>query len=268
MTITNINEITNTKFPKFSPIKENQDINIPNIEDKNISRRNGMVYVLTGSGGSGKTSLLLNMFKNKKLYRNKFNNIYYFCPLSSFLSIDKHPFQNHNKVYHELSVSTLEMVYNELNSLKDTKKKKKTIEKIPAFMNDDDEDDEEDEKEEEIKYNCIIVDDFANDLKNGDIVNQFNKMIIKARHLRCSFIFTLQSYLYFPKILRKQITYATIFKPKNIEEWYSISKELFNYTKNDNLIIYNYIYDTQYNHLDIDTILNKVYRNFNSLSIV
>ena len=142
-----INEIMNTKFPKFSPIKENQDINVPDIEDENVSRRNGMVNVFTGSGGSGKTSLLLNMFQNKKLYRNKFHNIYYFCPLSSFLSINKHPFQNHDKVYHELDVSTLEIVYNELNGLKDNKKKK-SVEKKGQHFIDDDEDEEEDEEDE------------------------------------------------------------------------------------------------------------------------
>ena len=56
------------------------------------------------------------------------------------------------------------------------------------------------DEEREIEHTCIIIDDFANDLKNKDIAMQLNKMIIKARHLACSFIFTLQSYFYFPKL--------------------------------------------------------------------
>ena len=76
MTITNIFEIQNTKLPKFQVIKENQDIYVPGIDAANISKRNGMIYVLTGSGGSGKTNLLLNLFKNRHCYRNKFHNIY------------------------------------------------------------------------------------------------------------------------------------------------------------------------------------------------
>ena len=45
-----------------------------------IIYQNVMVwYILTGSGGSGKTNLLLNLFKNKHCYRNKFHNIYYFA---------------------------------------------------------------------------------------------------------------------------------------------------------------------------------------------
>ena len=81
------------------------------------------------------------------------------------------------------------------------------------------------------------------------------------------FFFTLQSYYYFPKILRKQITYITIFKPKNIEEWFSLSKELFNLTQDDALKLYDYVYDRPYCHLDVDTVSNIYYKNFNLLKL-
>jgi Cdc6-like AAA superfamily ATPase len=59
-------EIINPNIPtKLTPIKEKMDIYIPDVPE-GLSRRNGMVYCLVGSGGSGKTSLLLNMFKSKK----------------------------------------------------------------------------------------------------------------------------------------------------------------------------------------------------------
>ena len=256
MTISNITEIKNPLVVKHRPFRETQDIYVPDIKDMNISRRNGMIYALTGSGGSGKTSLLLNMFKNKLQYRNKFSNIYYFCPQSSFTSLEKHPFENHDKVYHELTVSTLESIYQELCAIK---------EGVPKIKIDSDSDSDEDE--DEIEYSVCVIDDFANDLKNKDIQRQLNKMLIKARHIRCGFIFTLQSFFYFPKILRKQLTYITIFKPKNTEEWNTITKELFNYNKDDSLKLYNFVFDKPYTHIDVDTIENKVYKNFNLLEI-
>jgi hypothetical protein len=70
-----------------------------------------------------------------------------------------------------------------------------------------------------------------------------------------------------PKILRKQITYTTIFKPKNIEEWNSISKELLNLVKDDALKVYDYVFDENYNHIDIDLVTNKYYKNFNLLQL-
>ena len=77
MTIKEIIEVNNPNESKFKVMKEKQDIYVPDINNLNISRRNGMVYVLAGSGGSGKTNLLLNLFKNKDCYRNKFHNLYY-----------------------------------------------------------------------------------------------------------------------------------------------------------------------------------------------
>ena len=244
MTITFIDEIENKNIPTLKPIKEVMDINVPDIPD-GISKRNGMIYILTGSGGSGKTSLLLSMFKSKDLYRNKFNNIYYICPESSFLSVAKHPFVDHPKVIHELNDNVLYGIYDELMELKElrTKKKKKP------------------------HYNLVILDDFADTLKLKHIQIALNKMLIKARHLNCGFIFTLQSYFYFPKMVRKQITFATIFKPKNIAEFETLAKELFNMKSDDALKLFNYVFDESYTHLDVDTVTNTYYKNFNKLII-
>ena len=82
------------------------------------------------------------------------------------------------------------------------------------------------EEDDEPEYSLVLIDDFANDLKDKGIQKMLNSMLIKARHLNCGFIFTLQSIMYMPKILRRQITYATIFKPRNSEEWSVIREEL------------------------------------------
>ena len=242
MTIKDIIEIENKTFPRDQkPVKERMDIYIPKIIAENIPKRNGSIYVLCGSGGSGKTSLLLNMFKTKQLYRKKFHYIFYICPSVSFLSVDKHPFKDHENVYHELTYSVLEDIFNQLVELKET-------EKHPI-------------------YSLIIIDDMADSMKDPLILRILNRMIIKARHINCCFFFTLQSYYYFPKILRKQITYITIFKPKNIEEWYSLSKELFNINQDDALKLYDFVFDALYNHLDYDCVTNLYYKNFNLLKI-
>ena len=261
MVIKSIDEIKNPIEMNMKPIKEKMDIYIPGIINENISKRNGMIYVLTGSGGSGKSSLMLNLFKDKSMYRNKFNNIYYICPSSSFSSVHKHPFEKHDKVFHELTVSLLESIYNQLIAIKEKATEKREKKKEKAYEDDV----SEEEEEEEIQYSCIIIDDMASSLKDNDINKQLNKMMIKARHLCCSFIITLQNYYYFPKILRRQLTYITIFKPQNIESWNNIADELMNINKEDALKIYNYVFNEQYNHLDIDVLKNIYYKNFHKL---
>ena len=136
MTIIKIDEISNPNKQKLKPIKEKQDIFIPNIIDKNIPRRNGSIVIFTGSGGSGKTSALLNMFKSKNQYRGKFDNIYYFCPMASFLSIANHPLKKLENIYHDLTIQNLENIYNDLIAKREAyeeyleKKKRKGDEKI------------------------------------------------------------------------------------------------------------------------------------------
>lgn len=273
-----INEVPNPDAVKMAPIREKQDIYIPDVIDLNIPRRNGFIYCLTGSGGSGKSSLMLNMFKSKSNYRGKFDNLFYICPMSSYLSVQNHPFQFHNKVFHELTVPILEGIYNQLNAIKEkqeeiAKKKKLALErkkkgvKINMQFVDEEAKDDDEEDDDRIQYSCIIIDDFANDLKNVDIQNYLSKMLIKARHLCCSFIITLQSFLYLPKILRKQLTNATIFKPKNREEYQSICKELLKMNQENGLLLEKYVFDAPYTHLDIDLIEDKFYKNFNQLII-
>jgi Tfp pilus assembly ATPase PilU len=157
-----INEIKNPTQMKMKPIKEKMDIYVPDIINENISKRNGMVSVLTGSGGSGKSSLMLNMMKDKTMYRGKFHNIFYFCPSSSFNSVQHHPFEKHERVYHELTIELLDSIYNQLIAIKEdaTKKEEK---KEKAFIDEVSEDEEEEKKE--IQYSLIIIDDMANYLK-------------------------------------------------------------------------------------------------------
>jgi hypothetical protein len=214
-----------------------------------------MVSLFCGSGGSGKSSLLLNMFKDKNQYKGRFNNIWYFCPLVSFLSVKKHPFEFHDKVYHELTADALEEIFNKLVELKQQQK------------DEEEDDDTEEEGREKIQYNIIIIDDFADVYKDKDMASYLNKFIIKTRHLLCGFIFTLQGYTYFPKILRKQITYITMFKPNNMDETEFIFHETLNMKKDDSLILYNYVFDAPFNHLDIDMKENILYKNFNKLQI-
>lgn len=229
---------------KMAPVKEKMDVYLEGV-NRNIPSANGFVYCLCGSGGSGKSSLLLSMFKSNDYYRGKFDNIFLFTPLTSFLSVHKHPFEKHERVYHDLECEDLEEIEDELLAI----------------------------KEECISLDCamenslIIIDDFAGTLKDKHLIKCLNKMILKTRHLNCSWIFTLQSYHMFPKILRKQMNYCTIFKPKNTEEWASIAKEVFNIAKDQQQALYDYCFSEPYQHLDLDLRTSRMFKNFNELEI-
>jgi hypothetical protein len=105
----------------------------------------------------------------------------------------------------------------------------------------------------------------ANLMKDKDIFTILNKLLIKSRQLNTMFIFTLQSFYHFPKLLRKMTSNIILFKPNNYQEWESISKELFNLDSKKSIYLFNYIFDEMYNHLDIDLKLNNYFKNFNKL---
>ena len=240
----NITEIKND-LPKTTPLKERMGLFVPDI-NSNLPNRNGCIYLIIGSPGSGKSNLLFStLFKTSKYYRSKFDNIYLVTPESSFLSLMKHPFQAHDKVYHQLTIEILESIYNEINELK--------IEALEEHL--------------PIEHSCIIIDDYADSLKEQDIMIFLKSFLIKSRHLNCFFIFTLQAYNMFPLVLRKLITNISLFKPKNNAETLTIKTELLNMNTDDFQKLYNYVFDKEYNHLDYDTNTQELRKNFNLLKI-
>jgi ABC-type dipeptide/oligopeptide/nickel transport system ATPase component len=238
-----IKEIEND-LPKVKPVKEIMNIYINNI-NPNIPNRNGFIYGLIGSPGSGKSSLLLSLFRTKHYYYNKFHHIYLITPESSFLSVVDHPFKCHSKVYHELTSDVLENIYDELVEIK-----KDCI-----------------DNDYETENAIIIVDDFASDLKNNELIKGLKKLLIKSRHICCSFIFTLQAYNLFPLVLRKLLTNISLFKPKNKIEIENIRRELINFNEEKTTELMNYVFDQEYNHLDIDTVNNTLRKNYKLLII-
>lgn len=239
-----ITEIKNN-LPKTKALKEIMEIYVPNI-DKNLPSKNGSIYAIIGAPGSGKSNLLFStLFKNLNYYRSKFDNLYLITPESSFLSLQKHPFKDHDKVFNELDKATLEVIFDEILEYK-----KQAL-----------------EDDRPIEHSCIIIDDFADGLKDKDIIMSLKKLLIKSRHINCFFIFTLQAYNLFPLVLRKLITNITLFKPKNNVETESIRAELLHMGRDEFQELTNFIYDEPYNHLDYDTNTMEIRKNYNLLEI-
>ena len=238
-----ITEIDN-ELPKIKPVKEIMNIYIDGI-DPNLPNRNGFIYALIGSPGTGKSSLLLSLFRDRNYYKKKFNNLYLITPENSFTSVVNHPFKNHSKVYHDLNEDVLENIYEELMELKH------------SCLEDG----------YDMETSCLIIDDFANDLKDKQIIKILKRILTKSRHIGCSIIFTLQAYNLFPLVLRKMLTNITLFKPKNRAELDSVRKELINLNEEKTLELMNYIFDEEYNHLDVDCTDNSIRKNFELLEI-
>jgi hypothetical protein len=238
-----ITEIDND-LPRATPTKEIMSVFIDGIDD-NLPNRNGSITTMIGAPGTGKSSLLLSMFRNKAFYKKKYNHLYLITPESSFLSVENHPFKKHTKVYHDLDEDILEDIHEECLALKH------------ECM----------EEGYEIEHSCVIIDDFASDLKDKVLIRALKRMLTKSRHIACSFIFTLQAYNLFPLVLRKMITNVILFKPKNKIELESVRRELIGLKEAQTQFLMDYIFDKPYNHLSIDTASGDMRKNFKLLKI-
>jgi len=235
------NELTKKKL---KPTREVMGTIIEGI-DKNIPHKNGFIYTIIGAPGKGKSSLLLSLFRDKNYYRNKFENVYLITPESSFMSVVNHPFKNHDHVYHELNEDILNQIYEECKTSKE----------------------ECLEMECELEHSCLIIDDFASDLKDKYLIAVLKRILTKSRHCCLSVIFTLQAYNMFPLVLRKMITDVTLFKPNNRVELESVRKELVNMNEKDMISLTEFVFDEEYNHLDVNTGSGIIRKNFNELLI-
>ena len=278
-----IETIPNKHLPKVPLTKERMDKYIPDVDPKtNILNLNGGRWVICGPPGSGKSNMLLGLFRSKQFYKHKFDNVYLFTPESSFTSVENHPFKNHDpqKLFFEINRENLQQTINELEAMKlracecMEKKKEKKKQKKPqrktrncVYYGEDDEEEEDEEEDFPLQYSCVILDDCGDNMKDIECVKILKKFMSRSRHLMCVVIITLQSYLQLHKLLRKMINYVSIFKPINSEEWQSVAKELIGLKKNDALDLGDYVFDKKYEHLDINITDNLFFKSFNELKI-
>lgn len=240
----NITEIENTNYPRNTKApKENMHLNIPGIdEDLGIPYQNGFIWFFVAPPRSGKTYQLLSMFKNKKLLRCKFDNIFYLCPLASMMSVEKHPFEDHDKTINDLTPKILDDIYEYLDNLKVT---------------------------ESNEYSCLIIDDFGNKLKESKAMQDaLKRILIKSGHLKLATIVTVQNFFLIPSDLRQYITHMTVFKTR-LRDYEAIYKEyLQNFVPpSQKTDFYNYVFHEKYNHLMIDKKEECLLKNFNKLII-
>ena len=246
-----IEETPNTTTGKLKPVTETMDLFLNKISMENIPNRNGFITLFCGAPGSGKSSLLLSMLNDKAAYKKAFKNIFYFVPEASFMSVKDHPL-SHNKsttVFHELNAEALDATYEYLVALR-------------RFNEEMDLPDE---------HSLLIIDDFANVLKDVDIEKALKRILVKSRHLLCATCITLQGYIMAPRSIRKLATNIILFKPQNIAEWKALVDEhLGTLDKKDAEKLYKYVFDEPYRHLDIDTkksTREMFSKNFNQLTI-
>lgn len=230
------------KFSSDKPLEKKME-NIPLYDDL-LNRF--ATSLIVGKQGQGKSSLAMNLLKDKDGYKNVFDHIYIFLPATSKQNIKNSPYEKipQNQIYDELSYENLAEVFSKIEET--------------ANNNIDIEDDDEKER------SLILFDDVSSELKNKSIQQLLKRIIKNQRHLFVSSIYLLQSYFDMPKQLRLLCNNLFLFKMSK-DVMYEIFKELIEIpkTKYDELI--KMVYEDNHDWLAVNLNNGHIYRQFDRI---
>lgn len=208
------------------------------------------IWIISGSKGSGKSTLMLNVLKNKHAYKGFFDNIFLVSPTSTgdkkFEKLLKELDQD-GKYYSECSDDTVGEIIDRLKSFKD------------SF----------DEREEGRKpHSLVIFDDCLAYLPKSMEKSRFNELITTSRHLKCSVWILVQKYNKVNPLIRAQQDLLSIFHTNNRRELESLEDDL-NLDKKQFKEIYEFATDEPNSFLHVSFIGGKpkYYKKFNQILI-
>ena len=196
-----------------------------------------------GRQGQGKSSLVMNLLKDKDGYKGVFDHIYVFLPTTSQQNIKDSPYSKipQEQIFDELNYENLEYVFSKINET--------------AENNVEIEDDEEKER-------CLIIfDDVSSELKNKSIQQLLKRIIKNQRHLFVSSIYILQSYFDMPKQLRLVCNNLFLFKMSK-DVMYEIFKELIEIPKSKYDELIQMVYNDNHDWLAINMNNKNMYSKF------
>jgi hypothetical protein len=159
-------------------------------------------------------------------------------PPSSARSLTKNIFEEHDKMFDDLDVSTLDTILD--------RTRESTKEKLNSL---------------------VIIDDFGAALKDNEIQRQFNEFIWNRRNLRTSIWTLVQSYISVPLQLRKAVSHIIAYKPRNKIEFHTIFEELVQLPREIADSLSRFIFDIKYNFVFLDCTSGKIYKNFDLIKV-
>ena len=143
-------EIINKNAPKLKTPHFVIDHEVKDVEKPFPSVASYIVYV--GKSRSGKSSLITSLLTIRRVYGNAFHNVIIVIPKHSFHSMyKKHiPFLalDEEKIYHDFGYEILDQIYNKI---------------MEYAANEED--------------TLLLIDDYASELKNGDVLKLLNTLV-------------------------------------------------------------------------------------------
>ena len=239
-------ELEPSNYTKLNCVKLSCDVALTKREIKEPFLNKSFFYLICGSPGSGKSTLMFSLLTTKgkdKIYYKVFKNILYVCPKNSRASVKDNPLE---ELEPDSQFDNLSMEVQ--NKIIDNKKMY-------------------DEHKDKNYNQLLIIDDCSAFLKDINNVKMLNELSMNRRHLNLSIICLVQYLRLVPFSVRCQISCAIIFKPANNEDLDIIRKEFINMNKKDFMLLSDYVFKEKHDNLFINKENNSLYKNLQKIII-
>ena len=184
---------------------------------------------------------MLSLVKSADAYKKRFHKIITVIPPSSLNSLKSNPLKDlpDNQKFEDLTYSNLEEIIEQVES-----------------------------NREEDLLTLLLLDDVSAEVQDPGLLKLMMRLYLNRRHLKLSIMSIAHSLTgkgALPYTIRKNCSHLILFKPSSGMN--VLNDEYLHLTKDRFRELTNFVYQKPHDHLMIDLSNNRMYKNFNSLSI-
>jgi GTPase SAR1 family protein len=208
-------------------------------------------YIIVGKPGSGKTSLLVNMLTNSKIYKKVFTKILLCMPKNSRLSLKDDIFEDlpEDQIFDTVNESILTKIKANKEEFEQDK-----LERIQSG------------RKPIQHHQLLILDDVTAHLKNKDNVNLLIELATNRRHYNLSIVLLVQFLRSIPRPIRFFTTSCIFFKASNNLDTEILREEYINLPKHTFENLLNFVFDTDaHDYLIINKDSNTYYKKMQKI---
>ena len=203
--------------------------------------KNGFAIAIVGAPGSGKSSVMFSLIKSKDAYRKRFHKVIAVIPSSSLDSLKSNPLKDlpEDQQFEDLSFENLEEI----------------VDMVEA-------------NREQDMLTLLLLDDVSAELQDPIILKKMMRLFLNRRHLKLSIISIAHSLTgkgALPYTIRKNLSHLILFKPSSSLD--VLNSDFLHMPKDKFKELTDYVYKDAHDHLMIELNRNRLYKNFNALTL-
>lgn len=202
-------------------------------QDEPLPVSNGVIWIMSGMKGSGKSTLMINSLSKGSPYYQQYDRVYFCSPTASKDSkLDKlvSEVQGCSNYYDDFNNDIMGEILDKIKAFNEEYirlQEESDSEKEDPVFGEKFKKKKKSKKSKVIRqpHNLLILDDCIHNISKSSKDNHLNQIITQSRHFKTDVWITTQKYNKLPPIIRTNCDLLTVFKTNNSKEFESIEND-------------------------------------------